>query len=98
MEVANNYHRLARLTGLAMLSHRLTAAFNAATKGGITMCDSTPNSVEYNGETHCWWCNSPLNEESRDGYCSLKCYQEHMEEEVAGHMREYHGSGCDDPE
>ena len=29
MEDANNYHRLARLTGLAMLSYRLTAAFNA---------------------------------------------------------------------
>lgn len=50
------------------------------------MCDPKPEPVEYNGETTCWWCNSPLNEESRDGYCSLKCFHEHMEEEVAAHL------------
>ena len=59
------------------------------------MCDSTSNSVEYNGRTHCWVCNAPLNEESREGYCSLKCFEEHMEEEVARHMQEYHGPGYD---
>tara|TARA_R100001224_G_scaffold8081_1_gene4334 strand:- start:205 stop:393 length:189 start_codon:yes stop_codon:yes gene_type:complete len=60
------------------------------------MCDSTSKPVEYNGETHCWQCNAPLNKESREGYCSLKCFEEHMEEERENHFREHHGS--DDPE
>jgi predicted nucleic acid-binding Zn ribbon protein len=56
------------------------------------MCDPKPEPVEP-GKTHCWQCDAPLNEESRDGFCSDQCGIDHMEEEVRWHRLEYHGPG-----